>query len=67
MKYATMNKWRRFLSLFTRDPEKYLTIRVEYGYQKDQNNKNIMFFNEGTYTTAKEAKQAFNSFIEDYK
>lgn len=67
MRYATLSKWRRFVSIVSRDPEKYLTIRVEYGYQKDHNNKNTLFINEGTYTTAKDAKQAFYSFIEDYK
>jgi hypothetical protein len=43
--------------------DKYL-VEVDYGLQEDVFGNKVKFFNKGTYTNSKDAKQALSAFIE---
>ena len=55
---------RRFMFHLTHDKFSKAIVRVEYGKEKDNFGKMVMFFNEGEYTNKHDALQALRAFCE---
>jgi len=64
VKWYFVGTKKRFIYWLTHGKFSKAIVRVEYGKEKDNHGKMVMFYNEGEYTNKKDALQALRAFCE---